>query len=85
MRDNSKDSALERNLIRDWHHKCQEYEQVKAGKHPKFRFMADFHLPRRRDPNRQANGEKMAKKCLPFASPFATIGALNFLTKQVRG
>ena len=36
MRDNSKDSALERNLIRDWHHKCQEYEQVKAGKHPNF-------------------------------------------------
>ncbi len=43
MRDNSKDSTIERNLIRDWQHRCQEYEQVKAGKHPKFRFVSDFY------------------------------------------
>ncbi len=37
MRDNSKDSIIERNYIRNWQHLCEEYETVKAGKHPKFR------------------------------------------------
>ena len=43
MRDNSKDSTIERNCIRYWQHMRQEYEVVKAGKHPKFRFVSDFH------------------------------------------
>ena len=43
MRDNSKDSTMERNYIRHWQYMCQEYELVKAGKHPKFRFVLDFY------------------------------------------
>ena len=43
MRDNSKGSTMERNYIRGWQHMCQEYELVKAGKHPKFRFVSDFY------------------------------------------
>ncbi len=31
MRDNSKDSTIERNYIRNWQHLCEEYETVKAG------------------------------------------------------
>ena len=43
MRDNSKDSTIERNYIRNWQHLCEEYETVKAHKHPKFRFVTDFY------------------------------------------
>ncbi len=43
MRDNSKDSTIERNYIRNWQHLCEEYETVKAGKHPKFRFVMAFY------------------------------------------
>ena len=31
MRQNSKDSTIERNLIRDCQHKCQEYEHANTG------------------------------------------------------
>ena len=43
MRDNSKDSTIERNCIRGWQHRCQEYALVNAGKHPKFRFVSAFY------------------------------------------
>ena len=43
MRENSKDSTIERNYIRGWQHLCREYELVKARKHPKFRFVTDFY------------------------------------------
>ena len=43
MRDNSKGSTIERNYIRNWQYMCQEYELIKAGKHPKFRFVSDFY------------------------------------------
>ena len=43
MRGNSKDRTIERSYIRNWQHRCQEYELVKAGKHPKFRFVSDFY------------------------------------------
>ena len=43
MRNNSKDSTIEKNYIRHWQHMCKEYETVKAGKHPEFRFALDFY------------------------------------------
>ena len=38
MRDNSKDLTLERNYIQKWRFLIHEYQLVKAGKHPRFRF-----------------------------------------------
>ena len=43
MRDNRKDHTLERNYQHKWLHLIGEYEQVKAGKHPRFRFVQDFY------------------------------------------
>ncbi len=43
MRDNSKDSTIERNYIRNWQHLCEEYETVKAG-HKAGGFAADESL-----------------------------------------
>ena len=43
MRDNRKDHTLERNYQHKWRHLIGEYEQVKAGKHPRFRFVQDFY------------------------------------------
>lgn len=43
MRDNSKDRTLERNLIQKWRFLVHEYQLVKAGKHPHFRFAQDFY------------------------------------------
>ena len=43
MRDNSKDKTVERNLIQKWRFLIQEYELVKARKHPRFRFAQDLY------------------------------------------
>ena len=43
MRDNSKDLTLERNYIQKWRFLIHEYQLVKAGKHPRFRFAQDFY------------------------------------------
>ncbi len=43
MRDNRKDRTIERNYTQKWCFLISEYELVKAGKHPKFRFAQDFY------------------------------------------
>ena len=43
MRDNRKDRTIERNYTQKWRFLVAEYELVKAGKHPKFRFAQDFY------------------------------------------
>lgn len=43
MRDNRRDGTLERNYVETWRHRIREYEQVKAGRHPRFRFVQDFY------------------------------------------
>ena len=43
MRNNSKDRTIERNLSQKWRFLIGEYELVKAGKHPQFRFREDFY------------------------------------------
>ena len=43
MRDNNKDLTLERNYIQKWRFLIHEYQLVKAGKHPRFRFVQDFY------------------------------------------
>jgi len=43
MRRNTEDKTLEKNYIQKWRHMIAEYEQVKAKKHPRFRFVSDFY------------------------------------------
>lgn len=43
MRHNTKDSTLERNYLEKYRFLIREYEQVKAGIHPRFRFAQDFY------------------------------------------
>ena len=43
MRDNSRDSTIERNYVQRWRFLMREFELVKAGKHPQFRFREDFY------------------------------------------
>ena len=43
MRDNRKDGTLERNYLQKWRFLIGEYELVKRGRHPKFRFVQDFY------------------------------------------
>ena len=43
MRDNSNDRTIERNYVQKWRFVVREYEQVKAKRHPKFRFVQDFY------------------------------------------
>ena len=43
MRDNSKDKTVERSFVQKWKFLIREYELVKAGKHPHFRFAQDFY------------------------------------------
>ena len=52
MRDNSKDKTIERNYVQKWRFLIREYELVKAGKHPTFRFAQDFY--KHHGTNRQA-------------------------------
>ena len=40
---NSEDKTLERNYIRKWRYMIKEYELVKSGEHPQFRFAAEFY------------------------------------------
>ena len=43
MRDNSKDKTVERSFIQKWRFLIREYQLVKAGRHPHFRFAQDFY------------------------------------------
>lgn len=43
MRNNTNDTTLERNYIQKWRFLINEYELVKSGKHPQFRFVKDFY------------------------------------------
>ena len=43
MRNNRKDRSIERNVIQKCRFLIKEYELVKAGKHPHFQFLEDFH------------------------------------------
>ncbi len=43
MRNNTKDTTLEKNYLQKWRFLIKEYELVKAGKHPQFRFVTDFY------------------------------------------
>jgi transposase InsO family protein len=43
MRSNTKDSTLERNYLEKYRFLISEYQQIKAGTHPKFRFVQDFY------------------------------------------
>ena len=43
MRDNRRDRTIERNYQHKWLFLIDEYELVKAGKHPHFRFVQDFY------------------------------------------
>lgn len=43
VRLNSEDKTIERNYKNHWRHLIQEYESVKAKKHPTFRFVSDFY------------------------------------------
>ena len=44
MRDNRKDLTIERNYQQKWRHLIGEYQLVKTGKHPRFRFVQDFYV-----------------------------------------
>ena len=43
MRNNTNDTTLTRNYIQKWRFLINEYELVKSGKHPQFRFVTDFY------------------------------------------
>lgn len=43
MRQNTKDSTLEKNYIQKWRFLIQEYELTKGKNHPNFRFVSDFY------------------------------------------
>ena len=43
MRSNSKDDTIKRNYLQKYRFLIREYELVKSNKHPKFRFVKDFH------------------------------------------
>lgn len=43
MRRNTDDKTLERNYVQKWRFLIREYEEVKAKKHPSFRYISDFY------------------------------------------
>jgi len=43
MRNNTQDQTLKKNYLQKYQFLVKEYEQVKAGKHPGFRFVKDFY------------------------------------------
>lgn len=43
MRNNAKDQTLKKNYIQKYQFLVEEYEQVKQGRHPVFRFVKDFY------------------------------------------
>ncbi len=43
MRINSQDDTIKRNYVQKYRFLMAEYELVKAGKHPKYRFAKDFY------------------------------------------
>lgn len=43
MRNNTQDQTLKKNYIQKYQFLIQEYEQVKAGKHPRFRLVKEFY------------------------------------------
>lgn len=50
MRVNTQDETLKRNYIQKYRFLIREYEQVKAKKHPQFRFVKDFYAFHDTDP-----------------------------------
>ncbi len=43
MRNNSHDGTLKRNYIQKYQFLIGEYEKLKTGQHPQFRFAKDFY------------------------------------------
>lgn len=43
MRRTTSDKTIERNYIQKWQFLIKEYEDTKAGKHPRYRFVNDFY------------------------------------------
>ncbi|MDY6836061.1 MAG: hypothetical protein SVY53_14815, partial [Chloroflexota bacterium] len=43
MRNNSQDDTIKRNYLQKYRFLIREYELVKAGKHPRFRFAQEFY------------------------------------------
>ena len=43
MRNNSQDETIKRNYLQKYRFLIKEYELVKAGKHPRFRFAREFY------------------------------------------
>ena len=43
MRNNSKDTTLRRNYFQKYRFLIKEYERVKTGQHPHFRYVKDFY------------------------------------------
>lgn len=50
MRNNSQDETIKRNYLQKYRFLIREYEQVKAKKHPQFRFVKDFYAFHDTDP-----------------------------------
>jgi len=75
MRDNSDAKTLARNYVSRWRLLIDQYEQVKAGQHPQFRFVSDFYKFHKT--NRQT--------FLKYYHRFAESGDLAALLPQKRG
>ena len=75
MRDNRKDRTIERNYLHKWSQLIEEYEMVKAGKHPRFRFAQDFYAAH--NTNRQTFAKYYAR--------FRRSGDERDLLPQTRG
>ncbi|RCH53572.1 hypothetical protein DJ568_17080, partial [Mucilaginibacter hurinus] len=50
MRNNNNDLTLKRNYLSKYRFLISEYEQVKRGEHPTFRFAKDFYSAHDTDP-----------------------------------
>ncbi len=50
MRNNSQDDTIKRNYIQKYRFLISEYEEVKARRHPRFRFVKDFYAFHDTDP-----------------------------------
>lgn len=50
MRNNSQDETIKRNYLQKYRFLMEEYEQVKAKKHPRFRFVKEFYAFHDTDP-----------------------------------
>jgi transposase InsO family protein len=50
MRNNSQDETIKRNYIQKYRFLIREYQRVKAGQHPQFRYVKDFYAFHDTDP-----------------------------------